>query len=177
MIRKATRNVGISLIIVGVLCGTALCQYAAEFTSYRGGNRYDSRIARDELTKTPAWRDDEQNPPLSARRAELVAAEYLQHLFGNVDKWTLNEIALRSIGDRWVYAISFTEPAPPGVADHASSPFRIIVRMDGIAVPVRVSPYPMSQASSDEQQQLDRAKAQCTAWMDTIKSQYPSQRD
>lgn len=146
--RRMSRRVGMLLLIVVGVCGTALCQYAAEFSSYHGGNRYDSRITHDELTKTPAWRDDEPNPPLSARQAKLVGAEYLKQLFGDADKWRVNEIALVPVADRWVYTISFTEPAPPGVADHASSPFRVVVTMDGIAVPVIVSRDPMSKGSS-----------------------------
>jgi len=59
-------------LVVGTLCGTALSQYSAEFSSYYSGNRYDFRLTREQLLNTPAWLEDEPNPPLSPRTAKII---------------------------------------------------------------------------------------------------------
>jgi len=42
------------------------------FSSYYGDKRYDFRITPEQLAKTPAWLQDQPNPPLSARRALAI---------------------------------------------------------------------------------------------------------
>jgi hypothetical protein len=72
----------VSLIVCG-FCGVATCQYAAEFSSYHGGNRYDFRLTQEQLAKTPVWLDDEANPPLSMRHAKFVGFSYLKQLIAD----------------------------------------------------------------------------------------------
>ena len=127
-------------MILCVLCGTAVCQYAAEFSSYHNGKRYDFRLTQEQLAETPAWQNDEPNPPLSVRQAQMVGVESLKKLFDDGDKWRLNDIGLVPVADRWVYLIAFEEPPLPGCLDCLSFPFKIVVRMDGLAVPAIISP-------------------------------------
>jgi hypothetical protein len=127
------------VVIVASLSGNALCQYVAEFNSYYSGKRYDFRITRERLLSTPPWLDGEPDPPLSARSAKDIAAVYLSHLFKNASEWSVREIALRRVAERWVYLISFDPPLPPGCSDCLSTPFRIVVLMDGVAVTVAKS--------------------------------------
>ena len=146
------------LLIIAGMCGTATCQSAA-FSSYHGGNRYYFDLTHDQLEKTPAWHDDDPNPPLSVRQARLVGTEYLKQLFADAEKWTIDEITLHPIGDRWVYLISFAEPPPPDCRDCMTFPFRVVVTMEGVAVPASVSPWTPNvpaQVSSD----LPKARAQ-----------------
>ena len=96
--------------MVGSLCGSALCQYSAQFSSYHSGNRYDFLITPERLSNTPAWIKGQPNPPLAARRAKDIAAGYLGKLFDDANEWSLREIALVPVRDRWVYLIEFTEP-------------------------------------------------------------------
>jgi hypothetical protein len=70
--------------------------------------RYDFRLSREQLAQTPIWHDDEPNPPLSVRKAKMVATEYLKHLFADGDKWELVDVTLHPVVDRWVYEIAFT---------------------------------------------------------------------
>jgi len=121
-------------VILGGLCWNAVCQNSAEFNSYYSGKRYDFRITQESLLATPPWLDSEPDPPLSARSAREIAAVYLSHLFKNASEWNVREIALHRIGERWVYLVSFDPPSPPGVNEWMSSPFRIVVLMDGTAV-------------------------------------------
>ena len=133
-----TRIAALALMI-GALCGTALSQLAAEFSSYFSGNRYDFRLTHKQLLNTPAWLEDELNPPLSPRMAQSAALNYLRTLFDNATAWRLEEIKLVPLIERWVYVVSFTPPPPPNTADHMSTPFGIVVTMDGNAVTAVVS--------------------------------------
>ena len=121
-------------LMVASFCGSALCQYSAEFNSYYSGKRYDFRLTSGQLSSTPAWLDGEPNPPLSARAAKDVALVYLRDLFKNADAWRVGEIALSPVGDRWVYLLSFEPPPPLGCMDCMSTYFRIVVLMDGVSV-------------------------------------------
>jgi hypothetical protein len=125
--------------MIVALCGTALPQQAAEFSSYYSGNRYDFRLTHKQLLNTPAWLEDEPNPPLSPRMAQSAATNYLRTLFDNATAWRLEEIKLVPLIERWVYVVSFTPPPPPNVADYMSTPFSIVVTMDGTAITAAVS--------------------------------------
>ncbi len=72
-----TRIAALALTI-GILGGTAMSQQVAEFSSYYSGNRYEFRLTHKQLLKTPAWLDDEPNPPLSARTAQECGPELLE---------------------------------------------------------------------------------------------------
>lgn len=133
-----TRIAALALMIAA-LCGTALPQQAAEFSSYYSGNRYDFRLTHKQLLNTPAWLEDEPNPPLSPRMAQSAAMNYLRTLFDSATTWRLEEIKLVPLIERWVYVVSFTPPPPPNVADYMSTPFSIVVTMDGTAITAAVS--------------------------------------
>ena len=134
------RQIALLIFIVCSIYGTGLCQYAAVFSSYHGNKRYDFRITREQLAKSPAWLEDQPNPPLPPRRAVIVAFAHLGTLFADAGEWRRGTIALIPVGDRWVYSIEFTEPPRSGCADCFSSSFRVIVMMDGTAVPPPISP-------------------------------------
>jgi hypothetical protein len=128
------KRIAVLALMVAGLSGSALCQYSAEFSSYYSGKRYDFRITPEQLSSTPAWLDGELNPPLSARSAKDIAAVYLSDLFKNASAWSVGEIVLYPVAERWVYLISFGPPPPRGCYDCMSTPFKIAVLMDGVAV-------------------------------------------
>jgi hypothetical protein len=131
------------VLLVGGLCGTSMCQYSAEFSSYRGDMRYDFRITPEQLANTPAWLEDQPNPPLSPRRAREIAVVSLETLFADGAQWRRSAIALVPVNDRWVYTIEFTEPLKGECTDCLSTPFIVVVLMDGTAVSATVSPWPV----------------------------------
>ena len=135
------RRIAALVLIVCGMCGSGMCQYSAVFSSYHNDKRYDFRITPEQLAKTPAWLEDQPNPPLPARRALAIAVAYLGNLFVDADEWRRSAIALVPVGDRWVYSIEFTEPPRSGCADCLSTPFRVVVMMDGVAVSTSVSPW------------------------------------
>ena len=126
-------------LVVGSLCGSALCQYSAEFSSYYAGNRYDFRLTREQLSNTPAWLEEEPNPPLSPRTAQNAALAYLNTLFDNASAWRIEEIKLVPLRERWVYVVSFTPPLPRNCQDCLTTPFSVVVTMDGNAITAVVS--------------------------------------
>jgi hypothetical protein len=81
------RRIATLLLMVGSLCGSALSQYSAEFSSYYSGKRYDFRLTREQVANTPAWLEDEPNPPLSPGTAKNAALTYLRTLFDSASTW------------------------------------------------------------------------------------------
>ena len=133
------RGIATLVLMVGSLCGSALSQYSAEFSSYYSGNRYDFRLTHEQVANTPAWLEDEPNPPLSPRTAKNVALTYLRTLFDDANTWRVNEIKLVPLTERWVYVVSFTPPLPRDCRDCLTTPFSIVVTMDGNAITAVVS--------------------------------------
>jgi hypothetical protein len=136
---KPVKQIAMLALVVGSLCGSARCQYAAEFSSYYSGNRYDFRLTREQLSNTPAWLEDEPNPPLSPRAAKNAALTYLRTLFDKASAWRVNEIKLVPQSERWVYVVSFTPPLPRGCQDCMTTPFSVVVPMGGNAITAVVS--------------------------------------
>lgn len=132
-----TRIAALALMI-GAVCSTAMSQQAAEFSSYYSGNRYDFRFTDKQLLITPAWPEDDPNPPLSPRTAQSAALSYLRTLFDNATAWRLEEIKLVPVSERWVYVVSYTPP-PRDCQDCMTTPFSIVVTMDGNTVAAVVS--------------------------------------
>ena len=131
--------IAVLVLVVGSLCGSGLCQYSAEFSSYYSGNRYDFRLTREQLSNTPAWLEDESNPPLSPRTAKDAALSYLKTLFDNASAWRVNEIKLVPLSERWVYVVSFTPPLPRDCQDCMTTSFSVVVTMDGSPITAVVS--------------------------------------
>lgn len=144
------RRIATLVLMVGSLCGTALCQYSAEFSSYYSVNRYDFRLTHEQLASTPAWLEDEPNPPLSPRTAKNAALTYLRTLFDNASTWRVNEIKLVPLTERWVYVVSFTPPLPRDCQDCMTTPFSVVVTMDGNAITAVVSRWKPPTPSVDE---------------------------
>ena len=131
-------------LAVVVLCSVGLAgraQVRATYNNYHAGNRYDFEIGDEPLAKSPAWSEDQDCPPLTARTAIKTAKAQMQQLFDDADKWTNRSFQLTQIGDRWVYLVEFAEPRPPGVSEHSYSPFRIPVLMNGETIEPKVSPW------------------------------------
>lgn len=136
---KTVKQIAMLTLMVGALCGSAPCQYSAEFSSYYSGNRYDFRLTGEQLSNTPAWLEDELNPPLSSRSAKNAALTYLKTLFDSASVWRVNEIKLVPLSERWVYVVSFTPPMPRDCQDCLTTSFSVVVTMDGNALTAVVS--------------------------------------
>jgi len=147
---KIVKQIAMLALMVCTVCGSALCQYSAEFSSYYSGKRYDFRLTREQLSNTPAWPEDELNPPLSPRTAKNAAMTYLITLFDNASGWRVSEIKLVPLSERWVYVVSFTPPLPRDCQDCLTSPFSVVVTMDGNALTAVVSTWKTPTTSGNE---------------------------
>jgi hypothetical protein len=136
------KRIAILALVVGGLSGAALCQNSAEFSSYYSGHRYDFRLTSEQLSNTPAWMEDEPNPPLSPRDAKAAALTVLKGLLDNAVSWRIGEIKLVPVGERWVYLVSFDPPLPRDCRDCMTTPFSVVVTMDGNALTPAVSRWP-----------------------------------
>jgi len=126
-----------SLCLVAALL---TAQAESTFTVEYGGKKYEFRIPEQDLLKTPAWAPDQDNPPLSARRAIDIAKEEIAALLPNGKDWRLYEVTLRPLDDHWVYLVQFLEPLrPDGGGQQLSNGFQVVVLMDGVAVMPRIT--------------------------------------
>ena len=126
-----------SLCLVAALL---TAQAESTFTVEYGGKKYEFRIPEQDLLKTPAWVPDQDNPPLSARRAIDIAKEEIAALLPNGKDWRLYEVTLRPLDDHWVYLVQFLEPLrPDGGGQQLSNGFQVVVLMDGVAVMPRIT--------------------------------------
>jgi len=67
-------------------------------------------IQRTTLDSTPKWSRDQDNPPLSLKKALATAMEYIQKEHGKKN-WVADSIKLKSFGGDgyWFYIVRFQE--------------------------------------------------------------------
>ena len=130
------------MILQSLLIVTALLAVQVEttFTVEYNGTKYEFHISDQDLQASPAWPANQDNPPLSARRAIDIASRQLAELLPNGKDWRLYEVTLRSIDNHWVYLVQFLEPLrSTGAGQQESRGFEIVVLMNGVAVMPRIS--------------------------------------
>src|SRR5215831_14963027 len=130
------------MILQPLLIATALLAVQVEttFTVEYNGTRYEFHLTDQDLQASPAWPADQDNPPLSPRRAIDIASKQLAELLPNGKDWRLYEVTLRPIDNYWVYLVQFLEPLrSTGAGQQESSGFEIVVLMNGVAVMPRIS--------------------------------------
>ena len=126
-----------SLLIVTAL---AAAQVETTFTVEYNSTKYEFHITEQDLQAAPSWPANQDNPPLSARRAIDIASKELATLLPNGKDWRLYEVTLRPIDDHWVYLVQFLEPLRSNAGgQQLSSGFEIVVLMNGTAVMPRIS--------------------------------------
>lgn len=116
-------------------------QAETTFTVEYNGKKYEFRIPDQDLQKAPAWPPNQDNPPLSARRAIDAAKNEIATLLPNGKDWRLYEVTLRQIDNtHWVYLVQFLEPLRGnGNGQQLSNGFQVVVLMNGTAVMPRIS--------------------------------------
>jgi hypothetical protein len=135
------KQVFVSALVLCCISLTAVAQSAGIYSSYLSGNRYDFKISAEQLARTPVWADDQDNPPLSPRAALKIGKAQLVKIFPDADQWTNFNLELHRVSDRWIYLISFTEPAPQDAMEHFTSPFRLPVLMNGDTIEPEISAW------------------------------------
>ncbi len=113
--------------------------------------QFMSRIAREQLARTPVWKEDSEFPPLSPRKAQDLAQAMLRKIAGE-RHWAQPDIYLKPFdvtsddGDhrevRWLYVFHFGLLS--NTDNNQAGSFNIIVLMDGTVMePRAVVPKPV----------------------------------
>jgi hypothetical protein len=110
----------------------------AEITlwSYAFAKKYTVTIIDEALKKSPAWENDAENPPLSAKKAIKLANEIKDSLVKDSKdfKWKLRSASLEPAGeDKWYWLINY-EAQFQGFSSGIPNHLRLVVLMDGTVV-------------------------------------------
>jgi hypothetical protein len=107
------------------------------YYSYTTSKNYTITISREALANSPAWKDDQENPPLSARKAIKLANETKDSLVKDSKdyKWKLRDAALTPAGDeKWYWVIYYEAEFRGGASTGTPHFLRLVVLMDGKVV-------------------------------------------
>lgn len=110
--------------------------HAQTYSSYAFSKQYKVEITRENLNASPEWKENEENPPLSARKAIVIATKLKDKLVkDSVEfKWKLQRASLTpAVNDKWYWLVHFDaefQGGSSGIPNH----LRLVVLMDGTAV-------------------------------------------
>lgn len=125
-------------VVVGVAGCAALaalaCAAATTYVSRAVGKRYETVISDAAVQRTPAWEDATDNPPVSARKAIVLADGVRKTLVDDWDGYTWRRSSASILflhgTDRCVWEISYTLHAE-GDSTGPEQRFSVFVLMDG----------------------------------------------
>jgi hypothetical protein len=130
------RLLGIAIVVGSLTTGELLANAnAADSLSSRvGGKWHDLSLSSEDLLKSPAWKRDAPNPPVSAAQAIRAASDALKTVIKGMPqlsdrKWKLGSVNLCSVGfrsERWIWTVEF-EPGAEGEKLDANSEDRLLV--------------------------------------------------
>ncbi len=131
------------LIILAIVLGGRIAIADAIWSSYVKNNRYDFHIEENEIGKMPVWKESDEHPPLSARKAIRAGKARLAELISESKEWKLERLSLVELRNgHWVYLAIFEAPTPPGRWEGRPFMMTIPITMNGVAVKPKVSPWP-----------------------------------
>ena len=119
--------------------GASIPDNGSSWYSYVGTKRYVFRVTNSEMSKTPVWREQDEHPPLAARKALRLARTRLVEIVKSSRDWRLHSLSLCEWGDKrhWYYIAAYDVPVP--YIDGPPLTMRIPVLMSGDAVKPKVS--------------------------------------
>jgi hypothetical protein len=98
------------------------------------GKVYQVIVSRAALDKTPAWKDDADNPPLSPRKAIKLADEARARLFKDNDEWEWRRGSMELCdagGGRWYWSAPYRAYYKDIVYIIRLPEIHLVVLMDG----------------------------------------------
>jgi hypothetical protein len=129
MTRYLFATVATALLVPSV--SSDVCYY-----SYAISANYTVTVTHEALANSPSWKKDEENPPLSARKAIKLANEMKDSLVKDSEnyKWKLDGATLKSAGDeKWYWLIRYEAEFQGNLI--GQPPFlNLVVFMDGKVV-------------------------------------------
>lgn len=134
------------LIAVAVAMAFLVAPVRAETTlySYAFSKQYIVSISDEALEKSPPWKEDAENPPLSARKAIKLANEMKDSLVKDSKryKWVLQFASLYPTGEgKWYWLVHYDaefQGGSTGIPNH----LQLVVLMDGTVITPLVKDYP-----------------------------------
>ena len=103
------------------------------------GKTYVAKLWSSKVLQTPEWDENDENPPVSARKALALAKKTRDSTveLPSGFEWKHPELFLRSIEGRWVWFVYYY--ATPEKADSELPPsVMLMILMDGTPVPLEV---------------------------------------
>src|SRR5262245_18407558 len=102
------------------------------FPSKAFGVSYETTIPDAVLEKTPEWKEESENPPVSARKALTLAEKKMKQMVKVPDDWTgnLDVMALNRKGLRWFWRAQFVWFPKSGGFSGVPPHLDVIVLMD-----------------------------------------------
>lgn len=135
-------------IFVMIHCLSVICHAAnagdVVYCSYAFGKKYEVTLSKDAVERTPVWRDDAENPPLSARKAIKLADALRTKLVqdGKKYKWKRKSAAIQFLpaSNQCVWEVDYE---PEFQIDFSGIPpeLHLFVLMDGTVVQPVISDY------------------------------------
>ncbi|MGI8638779.1 MAG: hypothetical protein ACR2MG_02345 [Pyrinomonadaceae bacterium] len=105
-----------------------------------GENEISYKVSDLDLAKTPFWKPEQGEPPVSLQRALEIARANLPRFVKNADDFKVRHIILSPLGtDRWYYDFSF-DCQGNECLKNSGRYFKVLVKMDGEIVEPKVTP-------------------------------------
>lgn len=103
---------------------------------------YNPRLPISRLQQSPVWKPEDDNPPLSARKAMTAAAAVMKELapYGKDAELSSPTLKLRESNGYWFWVVYYS----PNDWRRYQSTFPVVVLMDGEVVRPRLTPFPRS---------------------------------
>jgi hypothetical protein len=163
-VKQHTRRLVLFLLIAFAIHARAdLLEHYSVYSLIGNPPGRESRVTREQLLKTPVWRVQDDSPPLSPRRADVLATARFQKLVKDVTRskdtkyFMRDSISLVDMGDNlhWVYVVSFMWT---GAISGPAPQVRIMVLMDGTVIEPKVATGEWSVACPAWEAGYKRAK-------------------
>ena len=107
-------------------------------SNYYGDNVYAYNISANDLQNTPSWKPEQEDPPVSLRKALEIARKNLSRFVKKSNAFEVENINLIQMdGNKWLYDISF-HCQKKECQDAAGSNFKFFIKMDGSIVEPKV---------------------------------------
>lgn len=116
-----------------------------EHASYAFSKQYIVSITSEALEKSPTWKEDDENPPLPARKAIRLANKMKDSLVKDSKdyKWKLQSASLHPSGaGKWYWLVHYDAEYQGSGSTGVPSHLRLVVLMDGTIIKPVVNARP-----------------------------------
>ena len=131
----------IGVIALAMLSQMGLCQDKSikllvssekyTFTSFFDGKEFQTEFTEKDVSKTPSWYPEREEPPISVNVALERSRKFLGKYVPNPAAWEIESIKYTAVGkEKWVYVIEFYLDSL-SASNGRSANLAVILKMDG----------------------------------------------